>query len=211
MEQKLLYYLQKNQLTESFPSPVLSQIHIKFLSKGEYLCYAGCRLDCFFMIMDGKAKVVSLSQDGNQAIIARLQNCDMVGDIEYYSNCLSIHSVIADTNLVILVIPLGIFDHFLKGWAPFLNCLCTSIAQKLCYASMREASQLLDSMENQLLKCLFNLPGARDTRVVSFSRVETAQQLGITERHLRRLISNLEEAGLLQRSGALVHLLCDFP
>ncbi len=207
MDDKLQYYFKKNQLLHIFPESALSYLRLKSYAKGSYLCHAGSDLQSIYMVMDGKGKVISVSENGEQAIISYLYCYDLVGDIEYFSECPALHSVMADTQLVILVIPASTFKQYLKDWAPFLTCMCNSMAKKLYSSSLAKANHLLETTETQLLQYLAELSKAQNSRVISLNRVEAGQQLGISVRHLRRLLGQLEDAGEVERIGRSIKLL----
>ena len=52
---------------------------------GEFLCRAGAPMEQLHIIVDGRCKVMPLSEDGKTVVLSYLEPTDLNGDIELYN------------------------------------------------------------------------------------------------------------------------------
>ncbi|HCZ39768.1 Crp/Fnr family transcriptional regulator [Brochothrix thermosphacta] len=181
-----------------FSDDIIRESVLLSLPDKEQLIFSGDNFDALFCILQGKAFVTSYSEDGAKVIVDTLQPGTFFGDIELYSHrFLALHNVVAVPNTVILKFPLHLINSNLNKNVTFLNFMCQKLTEKLLITSANYSTALLLSSKNKLAKYLINETELNQSTTFSFSVKRISEVLGVSERHLRRLLNEFEKDHLL--------------
>lgn len=200
-------YITALRLDDAFPDEVLPLTELHVFDKGEYVCRSGERIEYFHIIMDGTCKVIPTSETGKEVLLSYLEPMGFIGDIELFNECEALHSVLAATQVVAIAISRKVFFNEMMCSPPFLQMLCRNFATKIYVSSQQHSSNMLYSIKNRLSRFLLTAVEEQQTDAVRIKRSEVAQLLGISGRHLRRVLSSYEKDGIIQRKGERIIIL----
>ena len=150
------------------------------------------------ILVSGAASISSLSPEGKFAVIAEAQPPHLLGDIEYLQNRPILHDVHAKGAATFISVPSDALGGDMES-LNFYRLVCRNLMRKLYNTSSAYSRALLYPATNRLAAYL--LENAVDGRVHIKGRA-VAGILGITPRHLSRLLSSFRVAGILQPCGA---------
>lgn len=209
--QAMRHYLSRVQLEQTIPEAIWPLLELRYYQPGEYLCHAGERADYFWLIVQGRCKVIPSSEDGKVVVLTYVEPLGLNGDIELFNDCPFLHSVQADEKVVSITIPRHVFFNQMMNNLAFVQLLCKRFANKAYISSKKHSSAMLYSNKERLAHYIIKqvqdiapqiiLPVHGRQACIDFHTSDVAQYLGITARHLRRVLAELEDEGLIKRSG----------
>ncbi|MCF1585694.1 Crp/Fnr family transcriptional regulator [Tetragenococcus koreensis] len=188
-------------LSDIYTNEVLTRsIYLHFTNKLQVI-HSSDSLDALFFILIGKVFVTSYSSNGDKVIIDNMKSGEFFGDIELYSGKVSsLHNIVSTPNTIILKIPAKIVRKQLNYHIPYLNFMCVKLTEKLTNTSSNYSKTLLLPAKNKLARYIteqFELTQHDD---IPFSVKRVSEILGISDRHLRRLIQELEKNELISKT-----------
>jgi CRP-like cAMP-binding protein len=165
---------------------------------GETLIHVGSYIDNMLLILEGRAKVCHYTANGRSLILCYASS-GFMGDLEAMCGIKNSTTVAAMTDLICLAIPWRVNEAYLRGNPVFLNALCQDLANKLLYSGSHAASAALRSCEGRLCAYLleFSYKG-----VFSELLTETASYVGMSYRHMLRILNRLCREGLLEKGSS---------
>lgn len=192
------------QLDELFPEALLPKLEIHYYAEKEYVYIANESPQYFSICLKGRMKVIPSSEEGKIVLIDYLRPLSIIGDIELFCGCNYLHCVLAVTPVTILAIPRKLFLNEMMENTVFLRFMCITLSEKLNSSSKNHSLSLLYPVKTRLYYYVLQLSDEADSDTVAIKMVEAAQYLGISERHLRRILDECQEEGsLLQTSHQL--------
>lgn len=200
-------YVKKHHLEQAFPEDTYHFLEVHYFKKGEYLCRAGESIRYFHLIVDGTCKVIPLSEDGKVVLLTYLPPLGMSGDIELLCDCEALHSVCAATDVAALACPKKAFQEKLMKHISFLQYISRWFANKSLDSSQRHSSKMLYPIKNRFSRYLLTEAENYDSNTFPFKTTEISQSLGITARHLRRVVRNFEDEGIVAREHGMITIL----
>ncbi|MEA5050229.1 MAG: Crp/Fnr family transcriptional regulator [Oscillospiraceae bacterium] len=197
-------HIRKVAAEELFTGETLARSQLLQYEPGETILEAGDPLRCLMLITEGLAQVCSLSADGKLAVIADAAPPQILGDIELLQQKAALHHVRAKTPVCLVRIPIDAASGSAPDSLLFYRRLCQILMRKLYKTSHAYSQALLYPAAERLAALL--LDSAQDGRI-RLREKDAAERLGITPRHLRRLLSAWIEQGVLARAQPKVFLL----
>ena len=174
----------------------LTGCEARFYEAGEVLIHVGGYIDHMLLITEGRAKVCRYGANGRSLVLSYassglMENLEALCGIQNATA-----SVEAMTDLTCLAIPWRANEAYLRGNPVFLNILCRGLAEKLLHADSHVSSAALRSCEGRLCSYLleFSYKG-----LFSELLTETASYVGISYRHMLRILNQLCGEGLLEK------------
>lgn len=161
----------------------------------------------FYIILEGQSRVAPSSTTGKIALLDYLKQTDMLGDIEYFYNEPNYHSVIALTKCVLLAIDYKHLNKHFKDNLAFYRYVSHSLAGKIRNSSIRHSRTLLYPVKNRLAKYIYDLSEYEKTNLITIQFNRTAEYLGITPRHFRRILAEFEGENILKRHSREIEII----
>lgn len=203
-------------LSEAQLASVATGMHKVQLSEGEVLFNQGDRGDVFFMMLQGRMKVVQVTEDGHQFIVRIVQPGDMCGFVKALSRDTYPGTAIAMTDCVLLTWPAHRWEA-LMGVAPSLALSAIhAIGRKLDDAHNRLRELTTEEAEQRIARVVLrqaeeaggsttdNIPGDApgDAIVIPYplTRQDIADMSGSTLHTASRIMSGWERQGILARA-----------
>lgn len=202
---KLEEYIDKNKLNNIFSENMKEYMTLYMFSKNEYICKEGEVLDNMFFLVEGKAKVCKILENGRSILLSFYNPIKIIGDVEL------VRSAVADCNVQVIKdtycigIKFDIVRSRLIKDCKFLLNICTYLGEKISISSNNSSINLLYPLENRLASYMIayiNI-GDRNNKKFIFkeSYHEIAELLGTSYRHLNRTLNKLCDDGILKKDG----------
>ena len=168
------------------------------------MCYApaeavlqqGLPMHALYLVTAGTAVVQVQMGSGKILTLCKHGSGDILGDVEFMTErTAATTTVLAEACLRCVEIPLPENKSALKANAPFLNQVGRTLAEKLLHRGNAQTVTALAPAEARL--CSYILQTAQNG-IFREPLAETARMLGISYRHIFRLLHALCTGGLLE-------------
>lgn len=194
--------LKKYNLEHIFDPCDLEHISIVEFERGEYVTRAGVQPEYLFIFLTGRAQVLPLSKDGKQALLDYLNAGEVCGDLELLLNLAEIKKSYYDVKVFqsgkAVAIPSRYVQQVLISRAQFLLYICTKTMEKLDVSSRGLSKSLVYDAKSRTLgyidECL-----TANGNVITFKPTEVALKLGISYRHMCRILDELVSEGVVEK------------
>jgi len=181
------------------------------LHKGDHLFRAGERMQQVYALRSGALKTYLLDQDGNEQVTGFTLPGELVGLDAFGSSCFPSYAVALETSLV-CTIPLAELEE-LAGCIPSLRKRLLVTLSRELHEEQQHYSHNRESAEQRLAAFLLNLSARYSRRnlsstsfILSMSRGDIGNYLGLTTETVSRLFSRLRQQGLLEIKGRELRL-----
>ena len=165
---------------------------------GETILRQGCAMDSLYLLVSGTARVSVSSSDGKNLIFCSEVSSGMLGDVELALGERSASTtVVVASPLCCVVLPFSANEDALKANLRFMERLSRELAQKLQNRGHAHMASALLSSEERL--CGYLLFTAQDG-MFHEPMTEAAQAIGVSYRHVFRLINVLCQDGILEKT-----------
>lgn len=209
----VLVFLEKELLMRTMP---LNQSHIDLLEKcglsnievsklqlhrfepGETILQEGTPMDACYLIVKGVAKVYIASENGKSMLISCAISEGFIGEMELLTQ--SFHSYsryVAETVFDCIRIPYSDITHAMQDNSIFLNYLVTNLSSKLYLSIQYLLHRVHYTADERLASYILRYcQNGYFTSVLS----DVSLCLGISYRHLFRLLDQFCSEGLLEKT-----------
>ncbi len=171
---------------------------------GERLTVQGEKVDFFYMVLKGRAKVFVSSENGRTLMLAKSESGDVVSEAElvrYIRTAMA--TTIAETYMVCLAVPMSRAEYELTHNIKFSNEIAKVISEKLFDSSNNCLSTAVRTGEQRL--CEYLLLNAKDN-ILQGTLTDAADSIGISYRHLCRMMKALTEEGTVAKIGGKYYI-----
>lgn len=164
---------------------------------GETITREGEPISLFAVVVSGRVKGCRVSQNGKSLTVCYYISEGMIGEIELLTgNELATTTVVAITDIECVAIGYDKCIEELKTNIKFSNKLGTVLAGKLSYsADSLVSSALYSGMQRLSIYILRNENRDMLTNILT----EVSDSIGMSYRHMLRLLSELCEKGILEK------------
>lgn len=190
-------YITKHRLSNILSPSLEKYLTIFKFYPGEYITQGGYQNAYMYFLVEGKAKVCPVSFDEREIILDFLEAFCLIGDMELNANTESLQTVIACTTCVVIAIPFDIIDTHLLQNVFFNKLVYKELTNKLFNNSNRYCEAIFYSAKKRFTTYLYDLSLRKSSPTID----EMTQYLGITDRHARRIIKDLENEQLIKKEN----------
>lgn len=167
----------------------------QYFQAGETILREGAFMEQLLIVMDGTAKVCATASNGRDLVLCYYLSDGLVGDIELMTDDHeATTTIIAITDFECIALPYRIYGADLKSNITFLNKTGRELSLKLLRSSKSFLSTALHSGEERL--CTYILQTSHNG-IFSETLTDVARLIGISYRHLFRILNQLCEQGIL--------------
>jgi CRP-like cAMP-binding protein len=170
------------------------------LDSGEVLLNQGDPVEYLFIVLRGKIKVCMLAPNGKDLTLCYYISSGILGDVEFVQENKSASATsIAAFACDCIRIPLNLNQEYLMHNIKFMNQLANGLSTKLLNSSYAHITSALYSGEERL--CSYILMAEHNqmfTEILS----DVSKSIGISYRHLFRLLNDMCQRGVLERSAS---------
>lgn len=205
-EAQLNYFLQQFQLEEVFHTPLRSHLTLYHLAPSDVICYQGQQSHHLYVLVQGRIKIYSNSQEGQSLIVSFKSPIEIIGEIEYIRQIEIINTVEAVTEVYLIGIPYTWLKKFGDEHPPLLRFLLDIITRKFYIKSDFLSFNLMHPVEIRLASYLLSHVSEEDAVNGAFQHeviglADTANLIGTSYRHLNRIVGKFCEEGLVARGA----------
>jgi CRP-like cAMP-binding protein len=203
-QEQLQSYLKTYHLESIFHEPLIPHLSLYSFEQEELICSQGEASQSLYVLVKGKVKIYTSSPEGKTLILSFKKPLEVIGDIEYVRGIDIINTVEA----VSPVCMIGVHHRWLKKYgsdhAPLLQFLLDIITKKFHLKNNSMSFNIMYPVEvrlaSYLLSVSFDEGDSLLKNQLSISIKDAANLIGTSYRHLNRVITQLCEESLIERT-----------
>ncbi|MCZ8538326.1 Crp/Fnr family transcriptional regulator [Paenisporosarcina quisquiliarum] len=192
--------------------PYIEFIQLKTFGAGDQILHEGAEIDGLYLLVDGKCRIATNEITGKSLLLRFCSPFSILGDIECFQNVPVQSEVHAEEGCTFLFIPIDQYKYSLSLEPDFLQLLLKELAYKLQTCTTASRVNLLASAETRLASylCTIKIDNKFAKQLATNNIEEIASLIGITPRHLNRVIKKWHENGILQKTRSQL-IINDWP
>lgn len=188
-------YISQYELTDVFTPELMKSACLLCYKAGERVMRQDEQYEYVAIIADGLLRVCSVSPSGKAISLAIEKPPSLFGDIEFLLKRSTLHDVVAETDTILIAIPIKAAERHLEQNLAFYKLALSCTIDKLHRSSQEYTRTLLYPTKNRFARYLVQA----DTFRLSYNKNKLAEHFGVTPRHMGRILSELEAEGIIKR------------
>ncbi|WP_144510403.1 Crp/Fnr family transcriptional regulator [Bacillus sp. FJAT-22090] len=202
-------YLRVHEIESVFNEALLPHLSLCKFEEGETICEQGDPRSHLYILVEGKIKIFTTSSEGNKLILSFKSPLEIVGDIEFIQDIDMINTVEAVTPVTTIRIHYDWLNKYGSDYPPLLQFLLNIITRKFRIKNNYFIFNLMYPVEvrlaSYLLSISFDESNADFKGRLSINNLKDAADLiGTSYRHLNRVINQLCEEGVIERTKEFI-------
>jgi CRP-like cAMP-binding protein len=189
-------YLTRYPLENMFSFPVRRFLNVRTIPKQGYLFRSDESANRLYFLVEGRAKTYVLHSNGNEAILAFPGPGTIMGDMELVGSITESYMVQAIEQCVAFELDLLACREQVLQDSKFLLLLCRLMGNKLYYKDVHLSAVKSFDLKTKLAEFILL---TQTDGVFKEPLVQTAQYLGVSTRHLQRVLASFCTMGILKR------------
>lgn len=197
-------YIEKYKIQDLFSIPIKPYLEVHCYKKGDYICRELDTLANLYFLVEGRAKMYQTHKNGKVSLIHFYSHGSILGEIELLGVTKTAHSVQAMVDTVCIQLPLYNCREEVLNDPKFLR----EIARHLGFKMLRDTDNLITSQAYTLetrLAAFILFSSTND--VYEEKHTEVSQYLGVSYRHLMRVISDFCNRKLIEKEGNVYRII----
>ena len=199
-----------SMLTAGQADAVALAIVKRRFKRGEVIVEQGKKADALFIILTGRARVVTSDSRGREVILASMQPGDYIGEMSLIDDEPHSATVRAELQTDVLTLGRAEFARCLPESSSMAYAVLRGLVQRLRHADRKIESLALMDVYGRVARTLLESakPEPDGTLLIreKVSRQDIAKMVGASREMVSRVMKDLEERGLTEMldSGAMV-------
>lgn len=176
---------------------------------GEAILREGEEIQYLLYLVEGRVKATSSVETGKSLLLRFNHPLALIGDLELVRHMPVQSQITAVTECLCIALPFDYIYKYEMTNVAFLQHLLKHLSYKLQTITTASRVNLLASVENRLASYLLSIstPGnAFGTELQTGNTKEMADLLGTTHRHLNRVIRDLTEKGIIEKTRKYIRI-----
>ena len=194
-----------SMLTDVQASLVADAVVKRRYRRGENIVEQGKKSNALFIMLTGRARVVSTDNRGREVILATLKPGDHVGEMSLIDNEPHSATVQAEIQTDVLELARQDFARCLPENTSMAYAVMKGLVQRLRHADRKIESLALMDVYGRVARALleFAIPDADGQLVIrdKISRSDIAKMVGASLEMVSRVMKDLEERGFVEVQG----------
>lgn len=199
--------ISKYNLDHLFDPHAMSMFQLHQFNQQELVVEEKTDVKYLYLVLEGELRVSPSSMNGKSGLLEFIFPMDVIGCLEYFAHDQYYYSVEALSACTILAIPVSSIETHFSPNVNFYIFMCENMAKLMKRTSTRYSSSLLYPFKNRLAKYLSDVATLQDTSTIKINQAQTAEYFGVTPRHLRRIIAELEVEGIIIRTKSHIDII----
>ena len=191
-----------SMLTVSQAESVAESVVKSRFKRGESIVEQGRKSNSLFIILTGRARVVSTDSRGREVILATMQQGDHIGEMSLIDNEPHSATVRAEVQTDVLVLGRLEFARCLPENSSMAHAVMKGLVQRLRHADRKIESLALMDVYGRVARALleFGVVDAGGNAVIrdKVSRQDLAKMVGASREMVSRVMKDLEERGFIE-------------
>jgi len=196
-------YISKFRLENVLPNSILPLISLKSYKKGEIILESGTYANNIYFVVQGEVEISSFLINGRYLFINNLAPLEIFGDVEFLSGDTVMFDVIATIDTKIIVVPYRIIDKELGVNPYFWKFIAKEGNSKL----LRTNRAIILRSSYNLRTVFANFLVQNEYELKFKSLVELSSHLNVSYRNLNRIITELKEKKVIEKSKNSIKVL----
>ena len=199
-----------SMLNAAQAEPIAEAIVKRRFKRGEIIVEQGKKANALFIILTGRARVMTSDQRGREVILASMQPGDHIGEMSLIDDEPHSATVRAEVQTDVLMLGRAEFARCLPDSSSMAYALVRGLVQRLRHADRKIESLALMDVYGRVARALLEAarPEPDGTLLIrdKVSRQDIAKMVGASREMVSRVMKDLEERGLtvLQPNGTMV-------
>ncbi|WP_215191471.1 Crp/Fnr family transcriptional regulator [Exiguobacterium sp. s7] len=193
-----------------FSEQTLEASTIVTYPSGAMLCTNDNPIESLFVVLEGRVKIYTLSEEGKLRLLRLKMAPTLIGDIEYASGRNVLHTVEAVGAVTCLRVPFDVLRTHNRT-IEFTEHLLRGVSEKLFIEANASSNHLMSTLEERLAGYLVSLSESGNDlfqdEMSQLKRKEVAEWLGTSYRHLNRTLQSFADEGLVEKTRTKVTIL----
>lgn len=207
-KQLLSELLNMHNLLTVFDEEHLDNFNLYRLKPGEIACSVGDNLDELLLLVSGRVKISTPLPNGKSLLLRFNNSLSIIGELEFVTRRNAKNTVECVSECMLIGIKFTLlYEHYYNN-PSFLQYIVHHLAYRLYSSNNTSTLNLLTRVENRLASYLLsmstNINGTFVEEIKTSSLVETAELLGTSYRHLKRVINELVERDIIEKRNGLI-------
>lgn len=190
--------LEETELTNLFSETLIQEAKLFMFDKKEYIVRFEQELDHLFYLLEGRAKIYKIHENGGRSLIQFLGKGDFIGELSLLEVEEQVKDVQTIDQCICLALPYHKVKERLLNDPAFLRVIANYLGQKLL-------SRVEHFSTNQQYELKYRLAAymlqTEVEGIYSEKHTETAEFLGVSYRHLIHTLTEFQKAGLVVKQG----------
>ena len=199
-----------SMLTEAQATAVAEAVVKRRFKRGEVIVEQGKKTNALFILLNGRARVVTADSRGREVILATLQPGDHIGEMSLIDNEPHWATVRAEVQTDVLMLGRVEFARCLPENTSMAYAVMRGLVQRLRHADRKiESLALMDvygRVARALLEFAAETPEGELLIREKISRQDIAKMVGASREMVSRVMKDLEERGFIETlsNGSIV-------
>lgn len=198
-------YIDKFNLRGIIKEKYLNRIELHKYHRGDIIYYMENDFEYFYFLVEGKVLVHLHTMEGKEMHLDFCEPLDLFGDLEYINSSGIYSNVEAIKDSYLLAMPREIVEKNARENYKFYEMISQFLGEKLVKTSKKYTDMILYPLKNRIATYLYDLAGDDDF-IEGFRQGEVALSYGISDRHLRRVLGELEDDGVIRRDRGRIEV-----
>jgi CRP-like cAMP-binding protein len=203
---KIKEYIKKFDLDGVIRDTYFNKIELHKYKRRDIIYYMKDDLKYLYFLVEGKIIVHLQTIDGKEMYLDFGKPLEILGDVEYISSSGIYSNVEAITDCYLLALPMEVVDKNAKENWKFYEIISKFLANKLTKTSKKYTEMILYPLKNRLATYLYEI-STEEVLINPFRQEEVALSYGISDRHLRRILLELEEEGIIEKNRKSINVI----
>jgi len=191
-----------SMLTESQASAVAEAVVKRRFKRGETIVEQGKKTNALFILLNGRARVLTADSRGREVILATLQPGDHIGEMSLIDNEPHSATVRAEVQIDVLMLGRVEFARCLPENTSMAYAVMRGLVQRLRHADRKIESLALMDVYGRVARALleFAVETGEGEMLIrdKISRQDIAKMVGASREMVSRVMKDLEERGFIQ-------------
>ena len=199
-----------SMLTESQAISVADAVVKRRFKRGEVIVEQGKKTNALFILLNGRARVVTADSRGREVILATLQPGDHIGEMSLIDNEPHSATVRAEVQTDVLMLGRVEFARCLPENSSMAYAVMRGLVQRLRHADRKIESLALMDVYGRVARALLEFAADTGTGELlireKISRQDIAKMVGASREMVSRVMKDLEERGFIQtqENGSII-------
>ncbi|WOP16428.1 Crp/Fnr family transcriptional regulator [Ottowia sp. SB7-C50] len=191
-----------SMLTDAQALAVSDAVVKRRFKRGEVIVEQGKKSNALFILLNGRARVLTADSRGREVILAALQPGDHIGEMSLIDNEPHSATVRADVQTDVLMLGRMEFARCLPENTSMAYAIMRGLVQRLRHADRKIESLALMDVYGRVARALleFTAEGPHGELLIreKISRQDIAKMVGASREMVSRVMKDLEERGFIQ-------------
>ena len=190
-----------SMLTESQAIAVADAVVKRRFKRGEVIVEQGKKSNALFILLNGRARVLTADSRGREVILATLQPGDHIGEMSLIDNEPHSATVRAEIQTDVLMLGRLEFARCLPENTSMAYAVMRGLVQRLRHADRKIESLALMDVYGRVARLLIEMSedvGGEAVVVRKISKQDIAKMIGASREMVSRVMKDLSQQGLIE-------------